>query len=301
MAQIKEIDIEGGVLGVSFFERETGEHAKIEYYRGKGISASVPENVDGADVSAIGKKAFLGAKTLTKISVPDTVEEIGDYAFASCSALVSVRLPYRDMTLGGSLFRDCVNLKNIYFDNKAGVNEDIPYLLALAVSKMDAQYLLDIKKAGSDGWTEHLDSLISRLLDRDDTEGFSKMLLCGEEDYVGDDSNLDTYVLLRRREKAEIILERLMHPYGLSDRSRILFTGYLKENITGIVWPLILDRAGDELEYAELLIAAGCIDSGNISGLIEGMGDRNTAVKSYLIKHKSEQSGGSSFFDDLDF
>lgn len=300
---IREIETESGVLGINVIKKDEGDpgHVKIEYYRGKDVSVKVPGDIEGKPVTEIGKKAFLGAKTLVSIMLPESVGSIGDWAFASCSALKSIHIPGRELTLGSGLFRDCANLETIVTESGAGKenDEDLHYLLALSVYKMDAPYLFDIKKAGESDWIEHFDSVIVQILKRDDSDGFSKMLLCGEEDYVGDDSNLDTYVLLRKKEKIRILLVRLLHDRGLSEEYRKCFTDYLKENMYDALWPLILEEHGDEKEYFDLLIDVGCIDDSNVTELIDSMKDHYTQMKGYLIRFK-KVSGGGDFFGDLD-
>ncbi len=300
---VREIETENGVLGISFIgaEPKDGSDVKIEYYRGKDVGVSVPEIIEGGKVTEIMKKAFLGAKTVTKIELPGTVDAIGDWAFASCSALKELVIPARKISLGNGLFRDCEKLEKITLTGGTKeVDADIPYLLALAVSKMDAAYLFDIEKAGSGDWIAHFDSVISQILDRDDSDGFSKMLLCGEEDYVGDESNFDTYCLLKKKEKVRILLVRLLHPFGMQDPYRERFSDYLSENMDKAVWPLVLEEHGDEQEYFKLLIDTGCINDSNISKLIDSMGERNTQMKGYLIRHKGESSGSADFFGGFD-
>ncbi|MCR4619027.1 MAG: leucine-rich repeat domain-containing protein [Lachnospiraceae bacterium] len=300
---VKEIDIGSGVLGISSVNDLSVENkaventVKIEYYRGKDINITVPECIDGAAVTEIGKKAFLGAKTVTRIELPSKVSSIGDWAFASCSVLKEIVLPKRKLILGSGLFKDCVKLEKITAND---IGEDISCLLALAVTKMDAPFLFDLEKAGSEDWIEHFDSLIIQILAKDDTDGFSKMLLCGEEDYVGDDSNLDTYILLRKKEKVRILLTRLMHKCGLSTENENTFKAYLTENMNSVVWPLVLEEHGEEQEYFDLLIDAGCINKDNVTGLIDSMGDRYTQMKGYLIRYKGESTSAGDFFDDLD-
>ena len=302
---IKEIETPGGVLGIS----DDAGYAKIEYYRGKDIAVAVPESIEGKSVTELSKKAFLGAKTITKIELPGSIESIGDFAFASCSALKEVSIAKKKYTLGSGLFRDCVKLEKIVLEgggesSGSGGDDretsDIFYLLALAVSKMDAPYLFDPEKAGEKDWIDHFDSVIGQILGRDDSEGFSKMLLCGEEDYVGDESNFDTYCLLKKKEKIRIILIRLLHPMGLSDERRTGFSKYLSENMESAVWPLVLEEHGEEKEYFDILIDTGCINDGNISKLIDSMGERNTQMKGYLIRHKGGSDSGAGFFDGLD-
>ncbi len=298
---IKEIEIGSGHLAVNYkgnADGESSENVKIEYYRGKDVTVAVPREIEGKTVTEIGKKAFLGAKTLTAIELPESVITIGDWAFASCSALRQIVLPAKKLSIGNGLFKDCTALERIVLRGRD--DTDISWLLALSVSKMDAPYLFDTEKAGSPDWITHFDSVILQILSRDDSEGFSKMLLCGEEDYVGDDSNYDTYCLLKKKEKIRILLVRLLHPAGLSDEHRRLFSDYLSTNMDAAVWPLVLEEYGDEREYFDLLINTGCINNSNISALIDSMGERHTQMKGYLIRHKGESGGAEDFFGDLD-
>ncbi|MBR6908881.1 MAG: leucine-rich repeat domain-containing protein [Lachnospiraceae bacterium] len=314
---VREIDLGNGGLGVSTFPGETGNiYAKIEYYRGKDVSVSIPESFEEAPVTAIGKKAFLGAKTLTKISLPKAVSSIGDYAFASCSSLKELEIPGGRIEYGIGVFKDCGKLERIV--RKSGpdtdadlgdavaymeadlLQKDLPYLLALSVTRLDAMYLLEDDTAGSPEWFERLDGALTLFLGKDDSEGFSKMLLCGEEDYVGDESNLDTYCLIKKKEKVRALFTRLLHDAGLSEANKKVFAGYMMENMDHVVWPLLLDEHGEDKEYFDLLIDIGCIGPENVSSLIESMGDRYTTMKGYLIRYKGETGEESSFFDDME-
>lgn len=288
------MQIGNGVLAYSISE----DKATIEYYRGKDVSVVVPDTIDGAPVVNIGKKAFLSAKTLSRIEIPDSVLSIGDWAFASCSRLTELVLPRKEIQMGSGVFRDCAMLEKIVL--KEIDDEDVFYLLAAAVSKLDAQYLFDILNAGSPEWLEHFDSTVMQMLMKDDSDGFSKMLLCGEEDYVGDESNFDTYCLMNRKSKVRMLLLRLLHSVGIEEETREKFSGYLKNHMDNATWKVVIEEHGDEREYFDLLIDCDCINKDNISSLIESMGEHNTGMKGYLMKVKSEQMAGNGFMDDLD-
>lgn len=303
---IKEISIGTGSIGYSVSEEES--YVKIEYYRGKDISISVPERIEEKAVKIIGKKAFLGAKTLTSITICDCVEEIGDWAFAACSGLKELIIPFHEMKVGNGLFKDCKNLQRIMLYNVTdsfGLADDlgdIAYLLASAVTGLDAQYLFDLSNVGTADWINQYDNALRQFLSKDDSEGFSKMLLCGEEDYVGDDSNLDTYQLLRKKEKVRLIMLRLLHDIGINDNDRKLFAEYLNRYMSEVTWNVVLTEHGNDQEYFDLLIKYECINKENISQLIEQMGDRNTQMKGYLLKVKGEKFGAyaDDFFDGLE-
>lgn len=298
---ITEMNVGNGVLAYSIFENK----ATIEYYRGKDIAVIVPETIEDSPVVAIGKKAFLSAKTLSRIEIPQSVAKIGDWAFASCSRLAELVLPKKKMEIGSGVFKDCGMLEQIVLRSDDGNketcdNDDVFYLLAVAVSKLDAQYLFDVINAGTVDWFEHFDSTVTQLMMKDDSDGFSKMLLCGEEDYVGDDSNFDTYCLMKQKAKVRILLLRLLHSAGIDENAKARFASYLKEHMDNVTWRVVLDEHGDEREYFDLLLDYECINNDNISRLIESMGEHNTGMKGYLMKVKSEQMNGSGFMDDLD-
>lgn len=73
-------------------------------------------------VSEITKGMFLGCKYLSKISIPETVKSIGDYAFQDCSKLSEVRFKAGSISsIPYAAFRRCVALKQISIPS--GVSE----------------------------------------------------------------------------------------------------------------------------------------------------------------------------------
>lgn len=63
-------------------------------------------------IVAIGNSAFEGCE-LTEISLPDGLQSISDYAFASCWELEKIDLPDGLQSIGSYAFWDCCNLKEI--------------------------------------------------------------------------------------------------------------------------------------------------------------------------------------------
>lgn len=59
---------------------------------------SIPSELSGKKVSAIGDGAFFGNTEITSVVIPDTVESIGIYAFSDCTLLSSV-------TVGSKVWR----------------------------------------------------------------------------------------------------------------------------------------------------------------------------------------------------
>ena len=101
-------------------ERETFTSGDYEYallddgtieitkYNGSADHLAIPAKLDGKTVTAIGDGAFFFCFSLTSVSIPDSVEQIGANPFRTCSALktisVSPEHPYF-ATIDGVLFR----------------------------------------------------------------------------------------------------------------------------------------------------------------------------------------------------
>ena len=66
---------------------EEGTGVVITAYLGSAANVEVPEAIEGVAVTEIGADAFLNNATLTRITLPQTVERIGARAFKNCTAL----------------------------------------------------------------------------------------------------------------------------------------------------------------------------------------------------------------------
>ena len=85
----------------------------IKRYRGIGERIQVPSYIDEKPVISIEKKAFLSCKTIREIILPDTVEEIGDWAFAHAEQLRTVSMPHHALIHGKELFWDANGLEKL--------------------------------------------------------------------------------------------------------------------------------------------------------------------------------------------
>lgn len=96
-------------------------------YKGKSTEITVPEKIGKNAVTAIGM-AFSPAatttkeisdfrKTITSVTLPETVTEICDDAFRVCTALKSVNIPNSVTKIGSSAFICCRSLSEINIPN----------------------------------------------------------------------------------------------------------------------------------------------------------------------------------------
>ena len=85
------------------------EKAVILAYTGHASAVVIPEKIFGYPVGRIEDDAFRGS-AVTSITVPDTVIEIGWFAFADCPNLTSVTLPSSVTSIGYGAFDGCHDL-----------------------------------------------------------------------------------------------------------------------------------------------------------------------------------------------
>ena len=107
----------------------------ITGYRGSRTEVIVPERIGKNVVAAIGDHAFCpfaprvtveirsAREAITKITLPDTVREIGSAAFWGCKSLASVNIPEGVEKLRDNAFADCVSLERITIPGSVKVIE----------------------------------------------------------------------------------------------------------------------------------------------------------------------------------
>lgn len=300
---IKNLETEQGSLQYEIIENT----AVIIGYSGRDAEIRIPEEIDGCLVVWIGKKSFLSNKTLRRITLPKAIAGIGDWAFAYCGNLECVILPYHCVEMGQGVFKECGRLVRIENEalpqeNEEGKNraKDIAWLLAAAVNRLDAFYLFDLENAGTLSWFAGWDARVKTLMALKDSDGFSKMLLCGEEDYGSKENDLGYYMEQKRRGKVRLAMLRLMHDYGLKEDLRTELQEYLLAHIKGCeteeTWQVVLEEHGDDKAYYEFLTKIGGVTEENFTQIMADMGERHTEMKAYLMRYHEKMRGDKDAF-----
>lgn len=86
--------------------------AKIVKYLGADMVVDVPTDIDGYVVTSIGD-AFYNCSSITEITIPPSVTDIGDCAFGYCRKLERITLPESVKSIGDYAFYKCYELKEI--------------------------------------------------------------------------------------------------------------------------------------------------------------------------------------------
>ena len=108
--------------GYRFIYDATNDSGYLVGYYGNETELTLPDSFtayDGTVVSEyqINDSAFRGCRSLTSITIPDSVTSIVGSAFEDCTSLTSVTIPDSVTSIGGSAFRDCTSLTSVTIGN----------------------------------------------------------------------------------------------------------------------------------------------------------------------------------------
>ena len=114
---------------------QNGNSVALTSYFGTDTEVTVPARYQGKPVTVIAERAFYDCSDVVKIVLPDTIKEIGsyafgyctaltdieipsctrilDYAFVGCSSLKAITLPDGVVSIGACLFKNCTSLKKV--------------------------------------------------------------------------------------------------------------------------------------------------------------------------------------------
>ncbi len=97
------------IFEIKILDDTTCEITVVEHYPDHIV---IPEYIDGYRVVSIGEGAFRG-RTMKGVTIPNSVERIGNDAFNKCSGLESIDIPDSVGYIGSKAFNGCMNLKHV--------------------------------------------------------------------------------------------------------------------------------------------------------------------------------------------
>lgn len=285
--------------------------------------------VSGVDlkVRAIEKKACLGHKGLTTLELPSTIERVEDWAFAQCDNLktvcvyesISQKVDKKNITtetitaeaisdgnhtsinsqfvvgnnqdskirFGRGVFDDCKKIHSISLDGN--LQSAMSALLGALPYRLDAEYLLCSDHIGSSDWYENWDQSLCMYLLENDEEGYTNVVLCGEEDIQ---RSVSEFISDKRKSKSALCMLRLVNDSYLTEESKQKYTEYLLANTKGQeaedAWYALLEEYGDNLAYYELFANIGAINKENVDAMIVDMADAYPEAKAFVMRYKQE-------------
>ena len=266
----------------------------------------IPDTIEACKVVSIEKKAFMANRTIKSVTLPKSMREIGDWAFAHCDMLKEISLYPNEIAIGKGIVLNSDKLAkvNIVCPPKEAqfTKEELSQLaclLASTLTVLDAPFLFTPHLVGSTQWLKQYETRVSHFLARDDMEDYAKTVSCGEEDY--ESTNLDNFLSEKRKAKVRMIFVRLLGCYALAEKDRDAYMQYLRQHMPpeaeNETWQVVRDEHGDEEAYFEVMAQAGCITNDNIQTLIADLGQTRAQMRAYLLRYQQTKLAKVDFFD----
>lgn len=88
---------------------------RIKKYKGESEAVAVPKEIDGTEVAIIAPHAFAEKSKLKTLYLPETITQIGDWAFSNCVSLTKISNLNSLENIGEYAFSECRSLNEISF------------------------------------------------------------------------------------------------------------------------------------------------------------------------------------------
>ena len=103
--------IEPAVLEYEYNEK-SNSYTVTNYVSHTNSTVVIPDHYNGLPITAIGKDAFRSMSGATKVILPNTITEVGEYAFFGIQDLERISMPGVKV-IGGHAFNECVSLFDV--------------------------------------------------------------------------------------------------------------------------------------------------------------------------------------------
>ena len=278
-------------------------------HTGRESLVTIPDQIDGEAITAIGAKAFLGIRQIEKLVLPATITEIGDWAFSHMSNLFELDMPANPIRFGKKVFLDCSSLRCIHLFPDHSGNPGLPYFMADIAAVFADVNLLDpvwaVSPANHESWMNAYDTLLISYLQQDDLVGFEPIFYGWVNDEDADVSQKPAYLHEQRSTKVRLAFRRLLCDLHLSDAHRDILYTYLREHMPWgsqpfghtAVWDYLPEEYGHDIQYYPILKQAGALPLEHIPELVEHLSNASPEVIAWILKYQEENQDHFDFFD----
>lgn len=282
----------------------------LEKYTGNEPIVEVPVFHEQLEVTAIEAKAFLSCKSVSELILPETITEIGDWAFAHMKNLKKLTLPAKAIHFGNNVFLDCEQLTQIFPVPDDSGNEGTASFLASAVTFLNNISLCRPELAGSEmehkSWMEDYDTALAEFITASDEMGFEPVFF-GWFDVDDIDVQKQRFVSKRWREKTLVAFQRLLYPKELGDDTRNILCQYLTSHMPEgslayehtIPFTMLCEEYENDVRYIKLVADMGYINNETFPLLMEGLRDAGAEVVAFLLRYQQTELTEADFFAGL--
>lgn len=272
---------------------------RYERYNGQERKVSLPAFIEGSPLTVIGAKAFLSCKSVEKLTLPHTLEEVEDWGFAHMKRLEEVIFPAKAIRFGKKVFLGCDRLKRICLTGIARETfyEGIPCFLAAVFRFFPEGYegslLQDLHMAGdAQGqwkWLAAYDSALMDFIGKEDEDGFEPAFI-GWFHVEDVDDQKQVYILKRREDKIFLVFQRLLYPKGMAGDTKAVLHQYLREYTDFIVEIFSRDTVyGRDIRCYRIWRETGGLERRHSEQLMKSITGEEPELRSFLLSCQLEK------------
>lgn len=286
---------------------------RYEKYEQNSTHVIIPCEIEGEPLTVIGAKAFLSCRQVEKLTLPETLELVEDWAFAHMKGLKEIVFPAKEILFGKKVFLGCDRLQKVMLSCGGELlqtqYQGMPYFLAsvfrLSLDSVRGR-LSDLRLAGDpEGqrqWLSCYDEALAAYLRQPDDYDFEPAFI-GWFDVEDVDDQKAGYVLHRKREKAALVFQRMFYPERMSSQTEALFGEYLVDKAPDQVLELMRDTGegiGGSVKYFQIWQRLGGFDRYSPKFLLEELGNADPEVRSFLLECELDSVSKEDFFGELE-
>lgn len=227
--------------GFEFTEKNGG--ACVTKILTPGAACVIPESLGGMPVTELADRAMAG-QTVKEVYLPKTLRRIGRYAFYNCECLQILHFHAVTREVGGGVFNGCTNIREIYIHMEEDEQSALRDFVTEITARLTVHYILPDSNGGE--WEaarliypEYYDEAIENTPARN----LSSAIHGSGQKYrysFGDRKvQFDRYDKIFEKEvieepvalAAEIAINRLMFPHGLSENAKAQYEAFLGKEL----------------------------------------------------------------------
>ena len=136
------------------------ENGTIEIigYIGNAISVTIPKEIDGYIVTKLGDAVFKNNHEISKVVLPESIEEIGKQAFYTCYNLTDIQLPEKLSSIGKQAFYN-TKIKNIIIPKSVNKIGEQAFAHCNLLNNVDILGNISVLEKETFLWCNHLTSV----------------------------------------------------------------------------------------------------------------------------------------------
>lgn len=266
----------------------------------------------------IGAKAFLSCKHVERLFLPETVENVEDWAFAHMKNLSEIILPAKEICFGKKVFLGCDKLCRVLFLEKQDaslkkqnvhaetvVYEGISYFLASMFRFFPGSSLENLKMAGDEQgqwqWLAEYDEALQSYIGRADDYDFEPAFI-GWFDIEDVDDQKQRYVIQQKKHKIRLAFQRLLYGEKLSGQTEQYLKAYLRKESTLVeaLLPDCEEPCSRDIRYFRIWEQAGGLDMACTDRFLERIPESEPEIRGYLLQIRLGSMDKNNFFENLD-